>query len=108
MHIVDRSHQEILTLQKQLSLGLCCLTCKTEVTQILSITVRDDDIDFQKVSVWAPPGDLLGVVKQTFGITKTELQLISANGQILYRIPLPTKMCLGKELHFKVLRVLTS
>jgi hypothetical protein len=56
----------------------------------------------QKLSVWAPPGDLLGEVKQTFGITSTELQIFNALNQMLYRIQLPTKFCLSKEMHFKV------
>lgn len=58
------------------------------------------------VIVWAPPGDLLGRVKETFSLFNAEFVIEDSHGNIIYQIEGPPKLmcfCRLHELHLKVL-----
>lgn len=87
MHLIDKTHQEALSLRRKLSFGLLC--CQP-----------------QSIEVWAPPGDLLGRIKETFSLFNAEFVIEDSHGNIIYQIEGPPKLlcfCGVEELHLKVL-----
>lgn len=60
----------------------------------------------QCLEVWAPPGDLLGRIRETFSCFNTEYVVENANRDIIYQIEGPPRLvciCRRKEMHLKVL-----
>ncbi|XP_037051013.1 phospholipid scramblase 2 isoform X2 [Bradysia coprophila] len=87
MHLIDKTHQEALSFRRKLAFGLLC--CQP-----------------QSIEIWAPPGDLLGRVKETFSLFNAEFVIEDSHGNIIYQIEGPPKLlcfCQVQELHLKVL-----
>lgn len=87
MHLIDKTHQEAMSFRRRLAFGLLC--CQP-----------------QSIEVWAPPGDLLGRVKETFSLFNAEFVIEDPYGNIIYQIEGPPKLlcfCRAQELHLKVL-----
>ena len=87
MHLLDKTHQEALTLIRKMPCGLFCLPFVGE-----------------RLEIWAPPGDFLGCIKEIFSVLSTEFVVENGNQDKLFRISGPAlNFCTPKELHFKVL-----
>lgn len=66
MHILDKIHKETLTFQRKWAIGALC--CKG-----------------QCLEVWAPPGDLIGQIRETFSIFRSEFIIEDATGDTVYK-----------------------
>lgn len=87
MHLLDRTHQEALTLHRRVSCKFLCCTCQP-----------------QFIEVWVPPGDLIGIVRERFSLIN-EFIVEDSNREILFRIVGENSFscCFPAETHFRVL-----
>lgn len=88
MHLLDRTHQEALSFRRKLRISAYCLQP-------------------QLLEVWAPPGDLLGSIRERYTISSANFALQNANGDIVGHIEGPTRCywclcCNSRELFLKV------
>lgn len=67
MHLLDKMHKETLTFQRKFAVG--ALLCKG-----------------QCLEVWAPPGDLVGRIRETFSIYRTEFAIENDCGDALFTV----------------------
>jgi hypothetical protein len=90
MHMMDRQHQEALTMSRVFGCRLFCLPMK-----------------MQAMEVWLNPGVLLGIVQEKFSLTDRLLVIESERGQELFRVRIAFghAMCMPKEYHFRVILV---
>ncbi|XP_062549570.1 phospholipid scramblase 1 isoform X2 [Armigeres subalbatus] len=88
LSLVDRSHQEVLLLKKNLGCGIFCCFCKNQFLEI-----------------WATPGNLIGCIQQDYGLSSREIILMNGDLDIMFRIPIPfvDAIRMPKETHFRVL-----
>lgn len=87
MHLLDRQHQEALTLRRVFGCHCFCFPLKK-----------------QSVEVWLHSGILLGVVQERFSFSQREFVIESERGEILYsvNVSLGNSLCPPKEQHFRV------
>lgn len=87
MHLLDRTHQEALTLHRRLSCSLLCCHLST-----------------QRMEIWSPPGDYLGQVQESFSFTTNDFRVEGPSGELVFFIVGPNDQpcCFPKEAHFKV------
>ncbi|XP_055919340.1 phospholipid scramblase 1 [Eupeodes corollae] len=88
MHILDKTHQEALSLHRELALGMLCCQPKN-------------------LEVWAPPGDLLGRIVQIPSVLVPEFVIENEFHDHLYRIEGQNNagfccFCPPKETYFKI------
>ncbi|XP_055609563.1 phospholipid scramblase 1 [Uranotaenia lowii] len=88
LSIIDRSHQEVLLLKKNLGCGLLCCFCKNQFLEL-----------------WATPGDLIGCIQQDYGLMSREIILMNGDLDVMFRIPiaLVEAIRMPKETHFRVM-----
>lgn len=88
MHLMDKQHQEALTLRRVFGCHCFCFPVKK-----------------QALEVWLQSGILLGVICEKFSFTSREFVIESERGEILYRVSvsLSSSLCMPKEHHFKVI-----
>lgn len=88
MHLMDRQHQESITLRREFGCHCFCFPMKR-----------------QSLEVWLHSGILLGVVQEQFSFSSREFAIESERGEILYRVSvtLGNSLCMAKEQHFRVL-----
>lgn len=87
LHLLDKTHQEALSYRRKLRLGLYCFQP-------------------QYLEVWAPPGDLLGTIREAYSLYSTDFVIQNSRGDIIFQIEGPPKFlcfCNAKELHLRVL-----
>lgn len=106
MHLIDKTHQEALSFRRKLAFGL--ILCQPRSIEGCYSQNRNENNFLIKysLSVWAPPGDLLGRVKETFSLFNAEFIIEDSYGNIIYQIEGPPKFmcfCRAEELHLKVL-----
>lgn len=88
MHLLDKTHQEALSLRRELALGFLCCQPKN-------------------LEVWAPPGDLLGRIVQIPSVLAPEFVIENEFHDHLYRIEGQSNagfccFCPPKETYFKI------
>ncbi|KAG5668736.1 hypothetical protein PVAND_016663 [Polypedilum vanderplanki] len=88
MHLMDRQHQEALTMSRVFGCRLFCLPLK-----------------MQAIEVWLNPGILLGIVQEKFSLTDRLFVIESERGQEMYkvRISFGHSICIPKEYHFRIM-----
>lgn len=88
LSLIDRSHQEVLLLKKNLGCGIFCCFCKNQFLEI-----------------WATPGTLIGCIQQDYGLTSREIILMNEDVNTVFRIPIPLTdaIRMPKETHFRVM-----
>ncbi|XP_065086250.1 phospholipid scramblase 1 [Ochlerotatus camptorhynchus] len=88
LSLVDRSHQEVLLLKKNLGCGIFCCFCKNQFLEI-----------------WATPGILVGCIQQDYGLVSREIILMNEDLNTMFRIPIPlvNAIRMPKETHFRVM-----
>lgn len=88
LSLVDRSHQEVLLLKKNLGCGIFCCFCKNQFLEI-----------------WATPGTLIGCIQQDYSLTSREIILMNGDLNTMFRIPIPLldAIRMPKETHFRVM-----
>jgi Scramblase len=87
MHLMDKQHQEALTLRRVFGCNCFCFPAKK-----------------QSLEVWLQSGILLGVVQEKFSFFNREFVIESERGEILYRVSVSfgSVLCMPKEHHFRV------
>lgn len=87
MVILDNAEREVLHLNRPLRCDSCCFPCC-----------------LQELEVSAPPGDVIGYVKQTWSCMKPKFDIMDADGNVALIIEGPwcTFSC-GGDVEFKVL-----
>ncbi|XP_053687837.1 phospholipid scramblase 1 [Sabethes cyaneus] len=88
LSLVDRSHQEVVLLKKNLGCGIFCCFCKNQFLEL-----------------WATPGILLGCIQQDYSLTSREIILMNGDLNTMFRIPisLGNAIHMPKEAHFLVM-----
>lgn len=86
MHLMDKQHQEALTLRRVFGCRLFCLPMK-----------------LQSLEVWLNPGILLGVIQEKFSVSERRIVIESERGQELYKVKIAFghSICMPKEYHFR-------
>lgn len=88
MHLLDKTHQESLILERRHECSFVCCCCRSEHMFIIQ-----------------PPGDVIGFIEEEFSVFSTELSLRNSAGEALYRISVPKhhKFYMPKEHSFRVM-----
>ncbi|CAG9855402.1 unnamed protein product [Phyllotreta striolata] len=87
MRLFDRTQQEALILERRLACGNCTFWCY-----------------LQRMEVWIPPGDYVGVVRQQFSMAMKAVFYVYNDCELLYRIEGPSSFgcILGKAQNFQI------
>lgn len=88
MHLLDKTHQESLLLERRHECSFVCCCCRSEHMFII-----------------LPPGDVIGFIEEEFSLFSTELILRNSAAEALYRITIPKnyKFYMPKEHTFRVM-----
>lgn len=88
MHLLDKTHQESLLLERRHECSFVCCCCRSEHMFII-----------------LPPGDVIGFIEEEFSLFSTELILRNSSAEALYRITIPKhhKFYMPKEHTFQVM-----
>lgn len=87
MHLMDKQHQEALTLRRVFGCHCFCFPVKK-----------------QSLEVWLQSGIFLGVIQEKFSFTNRVFAIESERGEVLYQVSVSigSSLCMPKEHHFRV------